>query len=144
MMLYADSSLLVKIYIDEPGSASVIELLAQATTIGTALVTRAEVAAALAKATRLGALSRSDVEPSLTRFREHWSNFLRLNVSETIVAQADELAWARGLRGYDALHLASALSWQAALDERLTLGTYDRQLWQAGREAGLAVWPAEL
>jgi predicted nucleic acid-binding protein len=144
VILYTDASLLVKRYLREPGSDSVVELLAGPITAGTAIITRAEVAAALAKASRQGVLSRADAEINVREFRSNWPTFLRLELSETIVARADELAWERGLRGYDAVHLASALAWQAALDEQLTLGTYDRQLWQAGQEAGLEVWPAEL
>ena len=142
MILYADASLLVKLYLSERDSADFVELLAQPMITGTALITRAEVAAALAKAARLGALSRDDAGQSLGMFRSHWSTFVRLRFTEAIAAQADELAWAHGLRGYDAVHLATALTWQAALNEPLTLGTYDRQLWDAGQNTGLAVWPS--
>ena len=142
MILYADASLLVKRYLVEAGSTLVDELLAPPTIIGTALITRAEVAAALAKAARLGVLTRADASQNLSEFRSDWPNILRLRLNEAVAAQADELAWVHGLRGYDAVHLASAFAWQAALDEPLTLGTYDRQLWQAGQNAGLAVWPA--
>ena len=144
MILYADASLLVKHYLTEAGSAQVDQLLTPPTTTGTALITRAEVAAALAKAARLGALTRADAGQSLSEFRSHWPYFLRLRLTEAIATQADELAWAHGLRGYDAVHLATALTWQATLDEPLTLGTFDRQLWQAGQNIGLAVWPATL
>jgi hypothetical protein len=58
--------------------------------------------------------------------------------------RADAQAWERGLRGYDALHLAAALFWQETLGEPVTLATFDRQLWQAGAAAGLEVWPADL
>ena len=57
---------------------------------------------------------------------------------------ADDLAWQYGLRGYDAMHLAAALLWQDGLEESVTLATFDRQLWQAGRQSGLAVFPADL
>jgi hypothetical protein len=58
-------------------------------------------------------------------------------------ARAENLAWEYGLRGHDALHLAAALGWQEAMGERLTLATYDRQLWEAGQRAGIAAWPEE-
>jgi uncharacterized protein len=144
VILYADASLLVKLYLDEAGSESVIELLAQPLTTGTALITRAEVAAALAKAVRLGALARTDAAQSLNEFRSHWPTFLRLRLNEAVAAQADELAWEQGLRGYDAVHLATALTWQGALDEPLLLGTFDRQLWEAGQKVGVSVWPEAL
>jgi len=41
------------------------------------------------------------------------------------------VAWERGL------HLASALFWQEILGEAVVLATYDRELWEAARRAGL-------
>ena len=45
MILYLDSSALVKRYVDEPGSAVVGEAISRAAIIGTGLISRAEVAA---------------------------------------------------------------------------------------------------
>ena len=39
------------------------------------------------------------------------------------------------------VHLASALTRQENLGERVTLATFDRDLWLAVGAAGLAVWP---
>ena len=58
--------------------------------------------------------------------------------------RAASLAWEYGLRGYDAVHLATALLWQETIGEPVTLATFDRQLWQAGDQAGLTTWPPEL
>jgi len=65
----------------------------------------------------------------------------RVQVTESLVARADNLAWEHGLRAYDAVHLAAALIWQAALGEPVTVATFDKQLWQAARAIGLAIWP---
>ena len=40
---------------------------------------------------------------------------------------AGQLAWQDGLRGYDAMHLATALWWQANLEQDLVVATYDRE-----------------
>ena len=56
MILYLDASALVKRYVAERGSDEVIALMAGADAAATSLVSRAEVAAALARAVRLGAL----------------------------------------------------------------------------------------
>ena len=136
--------MLVKRYVAEAGSRQVAALLAPPTIAGSTLITRAEVAAALSKAARTGALTRAEAEKALGVFRLDWPNLWRLRLSESVVARADELAWEHGLRGYAAVHLAAALSWQAALDEALTMATYDRQLWQAAKAQALNVWPKVL
>ena len=52
------------------------------------------------------------------------------------------LAWEHGLRGCDAVHLATALAWRETLGEAVTVATYDRELWRGALAAGLSPWPA--
>ncbi len=144
MIVYADASALAKRYLAEAGSAEIETLVRQADAVGTSVITRAEVSAAIAKAVRMGSLERADAEKILRAFRQHWLELGGLQVTEALVAEADSLAWEHGLRGYDAVHLASALTWQEALNESIILATYDRQLWEAAPRAGLAVWPESL
>ena len=144
MILYLDASALVKRYVAEPGSAEVSKAIARADLIGTAIITRAEVAAALGKAARMKVLEAQEAQAALAVFRGEWPDLIRLRLTEIVVAHADRLAWEYGLRGYDAVHLAAALLWQDAMGERVTLVTFDRQLWLAAERAGLLPWPADL
>jgi len=141
VILYLDASALVKRYVAEAGSADVARLIAAADIVGTAVISRAEVSAALAKAARMGLLLRPEAEAALQVFRAQWADLVRLQLTEVVLAQADDLAWEHGLRGYEAIHLAVARFWQASLGEPVTLATFDRQLWQAGADAGLIPWP---
>jgi hypothetical protein len=61
-----------------------------------------------------------------------------------LIARADILAWELDLRGYDAVHLASALLWQDSLGRKVTMATFDRKLWQAAEERGLSPFPEDL
>lgn len=144
MIVYLDASALVKKYIEEIGSEKVDRLIDQASTVGTSLISRAEVAAAVAKTVRTRTLPQDEASAALRIFRIEWADLARLQVTETTVARADTLAWQHSLRGYDAVHLAAALIWQEAIGEPVTLATFDRQLWQSGQAAGLAVWPEDL
>lgn len=141
MIVYLDASAIVKRYLAEASSPAVNHLVTEAAALGTSLVSRAEVGAALARATRLKAIHRAAAEKARRLFGAHWVDLIATPVTQSLVAQADALAWEYGLRGYDAVHLASALSWQEALSERVTLATFDRELWQAAQSAGLNVWP---
>lgn len=73
-----------------------------------------------------------------------WPDFLRVQITEALVARADSLAWRHGLRGYDAVHLAAALAWQEGMGEPVTLATFDRRLWESARQSGLSVFPDDL
>jgi hypothetical protein len=42
------------------------------------------------------------------------------------------------------MHLACALLWKETLETQITMATFDRDLWQASKKAGLVVWPEAL
>jgi uncharacterized protein len=144
MILYLDASALVKKYVTEPGTATVNAAISATNMIGTSLLTRAEVAAALAKAVRMGWITAGDGMNAAERFRTEWPHLFRIVTTEALVAHADELAWMYGLRGYDAMHLASGLFWQRSMRDIVTFATFDRLLWTAAQAAGLTPFPADL
>lgn len=144
MILYLDASALVKRYISEPGSQTIATVMASAEVTGTVLITRAEISAAIAKARRMRVIADSMAQTALDRLNLNWTALTRLAVTESIVAQAGTLAWDHGLRGYDAVHLATALAWQEALRLPVTLATFDRQLWEAAKAEGLQLRPDDL
>ncbi len=141
MIVYLDASALVKRYIAEAGSPEVEVLIGEAHAIGTAVISRAEVAAALAKAARIALVARDAAGKALQAFNTDWEHLIRLQLSEPLVARAATLAWANGLRGYDSVHLAAALVWSEALGETVSMATYDRELWRGAKASGLSAWP---
>lgn len=144
MILYLDASALVKCYVTEAGSADVAAVIEAARIVATAVVSRAEVSAALAKAVRIGLTTRDAAAAGLADFDADWCDLIRLDVSEAVVARAAALAWSQGLRGYDAVHLACAMTWQEAVGAPVVVATYDRELWRGARMSGLEPWPAAL
>jgi len=144
LIVYLDASALVKRYVAEAGSADVAALIAAARLPATAVISRAEVTAALAKAVRVGLATRKAAAAGLADFEADWPDLIRLDVSEAVVARAASVAWQQGLRGYDAVHLASALRWQEALGDAVTVATYDRELWRGAQDSGLDPWPARM
>ena len=91
----------------------------------------------------MGILTHADALKALESFRAEWPDIVRLPVAELTIHRGDSLAWELGLRGYDAVHLATTLLWQETIGEPIHLATYDQQLWQAGKAAGLLVLPEE-
>ena len=144
MIVYLDASALVKRYVAEAGSPEVEALIGEAQAIGTAVISRAEVAAALAKAVRIGLVAREAGAKVLQAFNADWEHLVRLQLGEPLVARAAALAWEHGLRGYDSVHLASALAWSESLGETLAVATYDRELWRGARASGLSIWPTAM
>lgn len=144
MTLYLDSSAIVKRYVAEFGSAEIRAAAEQSEGNGTAVISRAEVTAALGKAIRKGVLSERDAKLALRNFNRTWPDLVRTRVTEKLVKYAADLAWTHRLRGYDAVHLASAVAWQQALGEPATVATFDQAMWLAAGKIGLLVFPLNL
>jgi len=144
MILYLDTSALVKRYVVEPGSKEVNALIEQADAVGSVTLTQVEMASALAKAVGTNWVDANNAELAWQDFLAQWQSFARLSVTPGLLERAARLAWEYGLRGYDATHFAAALIWQEMLEIPVTLATYDRELWQVAKKAGMAVWPEEL
>lgn len=144
MIAYFDASALVKRHIDERGSREAIEFAARAEVVATSVVSRAEVAAALANAVRANLLEEDDARAAQRAFATEWPDIARIPVTEALVSRAETLAWDYGLRGHDAVQLASAVLFQEAVGATVRLATFDKQLWDAARRAGLEPWPEKL
>ena len=144
MIVYLDASALVKRYIAERGSEETIALTADSDVTATSIVSRAEVAAAFAKAVRAGLVKDDVARNAQRRFAGDWPDLARVSLTEAVVERAERLAWEHGLRGYDAVQLASALAWQESIGEEIMMATFDRQLWEAASRSGLMPWPDEV
>jgi predicted nucleic acid-binding protein len=141
MILYLDTSALIKRYIHENYSDEFISLVEGSDALGTSVITRVEMASAMSKSIRLGLVIEQVIAQSWQDFLEQWPAFIRLNITSGLLDRAAELVWEHGLRGYDAIHLSSAIIWQDALGMPLLLATFDRNLWTAGAKTGIRVWP---
>jgi predicted nucleic acid-binding protein len=144
VIAYLDASALVKRYLVERGSRETIALTAGAEMTATSIVSRAEVAAAFAKAARTGLVTPDTARKAERQFARDWPDLIRVPVTEALVERADGLAWEHGLRGYDAVQLASALTWQESVGEEIVVATFDQQLWEAAKRTGLQTWPEQL
>lgn len=141
---YLDTSALLKRYIEELGSIELNTWWSSMEVFGTALITRAEMASALAKASRMGWLDIDEAHGAWKLFLEDWESLAVIEVTPPLMTRAGDLTWSDGLRGYDAVHLAAMLVWQDALGQEITLATFDRQLWEAARQRGLKLFPEDL
>lgn len=144
LIIYLDTSALLKRYINEAGSEELNSLLAGADEIATVVITRVETASAVTRLVFLRSITEEEGERLWNEFSEDWEIITRLQVTSQGIERAATLARHYGLRGYDAVHLASAILWQENLNLPVTLATFDRNLWRAARQAGVAVWPDEL
>ena len=141
MNLYLDSSALVKRYISEAGSEDVRQWIAGADFVATSIITLAEMNAAFARGVRMKSISQITGDKAMRLLQTHWPGYIKMPASEKCIHRAAELAWRLGIRGYDAVHVASAELWQEILNIPITFVAYDRQLLKAVQNLGIYVLP---
>lgn len=133
-MLYLDSSALIKRYLKEEGSDSVIAAMDAEEAWCSCRIGFLETARAVGRA--------EDAE-ALREVERDWQEFDVVEVDRDLTARAVEVAIASGLRSLDALHLAAALSLSLSNGE-LIFATWDKRLHRAARAHGLRTLPVAL
>jgi len=141
MNLYIDTSAIIKLFIQEAYSDEIRSLVETADLVATGLITRAETAAGINRLTRMSVLNQEQCEAALSNFRKEWGDYHRIIVTEQIVIRADFLTGQYSLRGYDAIHLACALTWSELLGAPVTMTTFDKELREAAQKSDMEVFP---
>lgn len=103
--------------------------------VATSILAYPEGRAALAAAHRAGRLTEAQHSRALAEFEDLRRDLISIGLDEELAGRAGGLAEEFELRGYDAVHLASALE----LGEDTVLITWDADLRRAAGRAGLAV-----
>ena len=132
MTLYLDTSALVKLYVREEGYDLVREAVRGAGRVTTSTVAYAEAMAVLARKERESDLDEEGYRRAVEALDGEWRGFVRQAVSDRVAYRAGEMAQRYALRGFDAVHLASA----ARLRERfrdLRFLAFDDRLEDAAR-----------
>lgn len=141
---YLDASVLVKRYVNEPGSIWLRSLLAspQADLLFTSRMAVVEVVSAFARRLREGSLTLKDCAAAENAFRSDClSDYQIMPPTVEIVDLACSLLKRHSLRAYDAMHLASASNAQKFLAGEghppLIFLSADERLIGAARAEGL-------
>ena len=136
MIAYFDTSALIPLVIEEPGSDRAAQLWAAAERLVTVRAAYPEGRAALAQARRIGRLDPRRYRTARTGFEILWPQLDRVELTAQLAQRAGDLAEELALRGYDAIHLAAA---EAAADPDFVFVAGDQPLCHAASSLGLAV-----
>ncbi|GHS87055.1 ribonuclease VapC49 [Actinomycetota bacterium] len=137
-LVYLDTSALVKLCVDEPGTLLVAALWDGADVVATSRTADAEVRATLAAGGRTGRLDPDAEHRALAAWDRLWPALHVVEVDPALADHAARLVAAHPLRAGDALHLASAL---ALGSPDLVVAVWDEHLASACRAEGLRVVP---
>jgi predicted nucleic acid-binding protein len=142
---FADSSALVKLYVDEAGHEAVRAL----SILVVGQVARVEVPAAFWRKHRVGELEAADARVLTSAFEADYfgtpdedPRFVVVAATAAILDHAAGLCARHPLRGFDAIQLASALAVRAVDANVAVMVVHDRSLRAAAAAEGMAVLPA--
>jgi predicted nucleic acid-binding protein len=145
--LYLDTSALVKLFIEEDGSARVRSLASGGAGADVLLASRlgyTEAAVTLARLVHLGRIPGADLVSHLGALEKYWEQSIQeVDITETVLQDARQLAQRFPLRTYDAIHLASAREAKRMLkdvfDGEVRFIAFDGALVRAARLLGFPI-----
>ena len=144
MILYLDTSALLKKYFKEVGSPETISKWREASEIVTSSVAYAETMASFYRKKREVNINAELFGTILDSFQSDWKSFIRVDVTDELNAAINRIVADYPLRGFDAIHLASALIIYEKLQEEFLFACYDQKLLQAAQMEGLETLPARV
>lgn len=139
MILFVDSSVLVKLYLEEQGSERMRQAVAHGNPVAASDLAFAEVHAAFARQSREGRILAPEFDRLRLQLAGDWPKLTKVSIGPEILSLVPDLCARHPLRGADALHLASALHLQLGGLET-TFACSDRVLLAAAASEGLAVF----
>ncbi|MEO8889522.1 MAG: type II toxin-antitoxin system VapC family toxin [Jatrophihabitantaceae bacterium] len=138
MIVYFDSSALVKLVVEEPDSDQATRLWAGSELAVSSRLAHPEVRSARAAARRDHRLSEAALDAAVQAWGRIWASIRPIGLTARIEQDAGDLVGPQALSGADAVHLASALAFD---DTGLLFAAWDRRLRAGAVAAGLTVVP---
>lgn len=135
---YFDTSVLVKRYVKEAGSGPTRRLLQRFQFLSSA-VAPVEAMSALSRRRASGELTLRDFLAIRSRWHKDRAYWELVEVGEHVLRQAEDLVQKTGVRTLDALHIASAIMFQAASGLTIPFITSDAKQRDAAQATGLTV-----
>ncbi|MCF8150874.1 MAG: type II toxin-antitoxin system VapC family toxin [Burkholderiaceae bacterium] len=137
MILFCDTSALVKLYIKEDASEEMQALARSSSAIAVCRIAWAEIMAALARRARENTSDTEAIETIRTRLRTDWPRYAIVEITQSLVELAAEYADTFALRGYDSVQLAAAHSLQEVASEEIHFACFDTRLQKSAKILGM-------
>jgi predicted nucleic acid-binding protein len=137
MILYCDTSAVVKLYVVEPLSAEVKRLVEEAEAVAVCRIAWAEAHAALSRRAREVADDAPAISAAKRALGEDWPHYLVMEVTQSLVERAGRYADTFALRGYDSVQLAAAHETALLAGAPVSFACFDERLNKAAVVLGM-------
>ena len=137
MILFCDTSALVKLYVREEGTDAVAEQAAASEVIAVCRIAWVELMSAMARRSREHAQDTEALAEARRRFEADWPRYLVLEVSPALIELAGDYAEAFALRAYDSVQLAAGQILHREDPGGVRFGWFDHRVGKAARALGI-------
>ncbi|MBM3780791.1 MAG: type II toxin-antitoxin system VapC family toxin [Acidobacteria bacterium] len=129
MTVYLAPSALIKLYVDELGSADVATMVDKAAVVATCATAYPELCAVIAERQRAQTLTEAQATRALAQIDHDWATLLIVVADTTLLQRAGQLTRTHDVAGADAIHLAAfERLMNAATDDDLQFACADPRL----------------
>jgi uncharacterized protein len=137
MILFCETSALLKLYIDEQGSDVVFDGIADAEVVAVSRIAWAEFHASLTRRIRQSPEDEALVEVAKQGLRTDWSQFLVTEIIQSLVERAGDYADLFELRGFSSVQLAGASEIAIHCQSPVCFASFDLRLNKAAKALGM-------
>jgi predicted nucleic acid-binding protein len=137
LILFCDTSALVKLYIAEAGSDELKARLLEAQAVAVCRIAWAEAHAAFARREREVPEDAQVLELAKAALAADWPHFVVVDINQALVERAGEYADTFALRGYDSVQLAAAFETGRVSQTPIHFACFDARLYKAAKVLGL-------
>jgi uncharacterized protein len=139
LILFCDTSALVKLYVQEDGTDTVTARADASETLAVCRIAWVEAMSALARRAREQPTDATAIARARHRFAADWPLYLTLEVTQELVVLAGDYAEAFALRAYDSVQLAAAQTLHLEMPGEVEFACFDSRLSKAARVLGIQV-----
>jgi predicted nucleic acid-binding protein len=137
MIVYLDTSSLVKLYVEEIDSEKIRNFVRNAASVSTSRIAYAEARAAFAKKQKEEGFPLKILRKIVEDFNRDWESYFLIEITDGLIRFAGDIAEKYLLRGFDSIHLASAIHLKNKIDLAIYFSSYDTRLNQSAEKEGI-------
>ena len=139
MIVYLDTSSLVKMYVEEIDSGKIRNYAHNAAAVSTSKIAYAEARAAFARKQKEEDLSPKALRKIVEDLNRDWESYFVIEITDGLVRFAGDIAEKYLLRGFDSIHLASAIHLKNKTNSNIHFSSYDTRLNQSAAKEGITI-----
>lgn len=137
MILFCDTSALVKLYVREEGTDAVAAHAAASDIVAVCRIAWVEIMSAMARRAREQPGDASGIDKARTRFAADWPHYLVVELTQELVELAGDYTDTFALRAYDGVQLAAAQLMHREVPGEVKFACFDARLVKAARVLGI-------